>query len=147
MRTILDFIIDWVWQLPQNLLGLCWKYITKNRITSVINNEDIKCVRAVCYLLKRYSGAVTLGKYMFVSERFTNIESVVRHECGHVVQSRMLGPLYLLVIGLPSILHAWMNGYLGCCKSSPDGYYHFYTERWANRIMDRYHITDLQEHN
>lgn len=143
MRTILNFIIDWIWQLPQNLLGLCWKYITKSKITSDINNEDIKCVRAVCYLLKRYSGAVTLGKYMFVSERFTDIKSVVRHECGHVIQSMILGPLYLPVIGLFSILHAAVHN--SVCKGKH--YNHFWTERWADRIMDRYHITDLQEHN
>lgn len=40
----------------------------------------------------------------------------------------------LLAIGLPSLLHAWLNGAIGCCDRHPEGYYHFYTESWADRL-------------
>ena len=41
----------------------------------------------------------------------------------------ILGPLYLLVIGLPSFIHA------ATWKDRPGrDYYAFYTERWADRL-------------
>ena len=40
----------------------------------------------------------------------------------------MLGWLYLIVIGLPSILWAWLGDDDKC-------YYSFYTEFWANDLM------------
>ena len=54
---------------------------------------------------------------------------MVRHEYGHCRQSRILGPFYLLVIGLPSLLWAlwWTPG-------RSVGYYSFYTERLADRL-------------
>lgn len=54
----------------------------------------------------------------------------IQHESGHVKQSKILGPLYLLVIGLPSIVHAAMHRTV--CKNP--NYYHFYTEKWANKL-------------
>lgn len=82
---------------------------------------------AEAYLMKA-GGAVTLGKYVFISHTYRDRGTIIKHECGHVKQSKMLGPLYLIVIGVPSILHAWLNDYIGCCKKHKDGYYHFYTE-------------------
>lgn len=52
----------------------------------------------------------------------------VRHEAvGHVAQSRMLGWLYLVVIGLPSLIWA------AVCQERKK-YYNFYTEKWADRL-------------
>ena len=78
-------------------------------------------------------GAVTLGQYVFISQTYQDQSAVIRHECGHVKQSLILGPLYLIVIGIPSILHAWLNDYIGCDEE--EGYSHFYTEKWADKLM------------
>ena len=127
MNKIVKFITDWIWQLPQNLLGVLWKLIKKYNITIFISNEDIESVEANAYLING-KGGVTLGKYIFISQTYTDQTHVIRHECGHVKQSKILGPLYLIVIGIPSILHAWLNNYIGCCEKHEEGYYHFYTE-------------------
>ena len=96
MRKVL-LILLWIWQLPQNLLGLAFM--------------------------------------LFLRPLSSRDEKTIRHEgIGHPRQSRMLGPLYLLVIGLPSLLHAAFNGVLNCCDRHPEGYYHFYTEKWADRL-------------
>ena len=117
-------IVLCIWQLPQNLLGLLLMLIlqgeTRHRLGSIR-----------FYYLKTFPGGVTLGEYIFVGIKQ---DLTVRHEFGHVMQSRYLGPLYLLVIGLPSLLHAWLNGAIGCCDRHPEGYYHFYTESWADRL-------------
>lgn len=45
------------------------------------------------------------------------------HEFGHTWQSRLLGPLYLLIVGLPSLISA---------ATAPASHSNFYTEKWAD---------------
>lgn len=56
----------------------------------------------------------------------------MEHEYGHTIQSLILGPLYLIIIGIPSTL--W--GFLPCCnvkrKAKSISYFSFFTEKWAN---------------
>ena len=125
-------ILYWIWQLPQNLLGVLWRNIKKDSIIIDISNNDIKSVGAKAYLIKA-GGAITLGKYMFISQTYRDQSITIKHECGHVKQSKMFGPLYLIVIGVPSILHRWLNDYIGCDEES--GYSHFYTEKCADKLM------------
>lgn len=107
-----------LWQLPQNLLGWivynCYKGY--NICTKETCGEYVKCK-----LSTKMKGGITIGEYIIVSH-----QDILKHELGHVKQSRMLGPLYLLVIGLPSLLHAAFHN----CKD----YYHFYTEKWAEKL-------------
>lgn len=88
------------------------------------------------------SGGISLGKYSVISDYYirkckTDNEildlDVTKHEAlGHGTQSRILGPLYLLVIGLPSIIWAWMYG--AVIPYTKNGYYRFYTEKWADKL-------------
>jgi len=121
MKTIARILL-WIWQLPQNLVGLamrlCMGGLLRQRYGGV-----------TYWYKKGFPGGVTLGEHIFVG---TKAKRTVMHEHGHVRQSRMLGPLYLLVIGLPSLIWAWLYGTL--IKTSPNGYYKFYTERWADRL-------------
>ena len=125
----------WLWQLPQNLCGIIYRSISEDNRICVIENNDSRSVGAKVYLQKA-NGGISLGKYIFINQDYLDEEIVIKHECGHVKQSKILGPLYLLVIGIPSILHAWLNNYIGCCwKNGEYNYYHFYTEKWANKLM------------
>jgi len=125
----------WLWQLPQNLCGIIYRSISEDNRISVVETYDSRSVGAKVYLQKA-NGGISLGKYIFINQDYIDEEIVIKHECGHVKQSKILGPLYLLVIGIPSILHAWLNNYIGCCwKNGEYNYYHFYTEKWANKLM------------
>jgi hypothetical protein len=114
---------QWTWGLPQTLLG------------------------AVIYLIcrdcphDRYRGTIatywknkgSLGVVMFLFLG-SNDPQVRVHEYGHAVQSMILGPLFLPVMGLPSIL--WCN--LPPCrrlrKEKGVSYYSFYPEKSANHL-------------
>lgn len=134
MKDTKKFLL-WLWQFPQNLCGVFYREINKNNRIAVVENDDSRSVDAKVYLQK-HSGGVTLGDYIFICQDYTDKEIVIKHECGHVKQSRILGPLYLFVIGIPSILHAWLNEFIGCCwKDGVYNYYHVYTEKWANKLM------------
>ena len=110
----------YLWQLPQNLVGLLLLFVLKGETRHRIENIRF-------YFLKSFPGGITLGEYIIVG---TQQQFTVRHEFGHVRQSRMLGWLYLLVIGLPSALWAWLGDMLAPNKS----YYWFYTEKWADQL-------------
>lgn len=78
---------------------------------------------------KRMSGGISLGNFIFLSPYCAQKETTIAHEYGHVKQSHILGWLYLIIIGLPSIL--WAGIYRGLGYNN---YYVFYTEAWANKI-------------
>lgn len=60
------------------------------------------------------------------------------HEYGHTVQSLILGPLYLPIIGIPSAI--WLNTprFSQRRRDAQSSYYAFFTERWANRLGERF---------
>ena len=120
--NILKKCLLYLWELPQNLVGLLLLLFiqgeTKHRL------GDIRFFYA-----KKFPGGITLGEYIIVG---TKQELTVRHEFGHVLQSRYLGPLYLLVIGLPSLI--WAGLYGSVIEETHNGYYMFYTEKWADKL-------------
>lgn len=123
------FIKLWLylWQLPQNLLGLAYLLLFSNSQKRFYD-------RFHYYYDYSMRGSVTLGEYIFTGSKAS---STLRHEYGHVIQSRILGPLYLIIIGLPSILHAAIKNE-HCCDHYSEGYYHFFTEKWAQKLSKKY---------
>lgn len=80
-------------------------------------------------------GAITLGNYVFVGLN-SEYRKTVKHELGHTIQSKILGPLYLIVIGIPSIIYCGLRRLLSSLRRKD--YYNFYTERWANSLSEKY---------
>lgn len=129
-------ILMYLWQLPQNLIGLLLVWFYKPTRKHILENG------VIVYYSSTFPGGISLGKYCIVRMyhyRKDINESLkrdtVRHEAiGHTQQSRWFGPLYLLVIGIPSITWAWLYG--SVIKETPNGYFKFYTEKWADKIAN-----------
>ena len=123
---IILFPILFIWQLPQNLVAL----------GILLFSKEIGKIgfRHYCLVLKaklpKGAGGISLGNFAIISPDCAFDERIIRHEAdGHTVDSKIFGPLYLIVIGLPSALHlVWYNRH-GTGKN----YHDFYTERWADR--------------
>ena len=116
-------IINWTWCLPQTLLGLIWFIYIK---LSKNYYKSYKYKNAYLTEYIRMTNGVSLGYFIFSS----GLDTTTRHEYGHYKQSLMLGPLYLLVIGLPSIMWAIVHSNFNLSKS----YHSFYTEKWADKL-------------
>lgn len=112
--------ILYIWQLPQNLIALLFLLYLQNE-----QKHELKGIKF--YYSEKFPGGISLGEYIIVG---TENYSTVKHEYGHVLQSRILGPLYLFVIGIPSLLHAGLHN----CENFDKRYFHFYTERWADKL-------------
>lgn len=127
-------LLWYLWQLPQNLCGLIYKFICKGKIVY----HDLASDNGASIFLKSGRGSVTLGKYVFIYSEDRELQETIIHELGHVKQSKILGPLYLLVIGIPSIVHCWYNDFVDCCwKDGRYHYEHFFTESWAEKLMEK----------
>lgn len=108
----------YLWCLPQNCLGLLLRLI--------YNGNDSAYEDAIVRRSTKFPGGISLGRYIIVNQ-WSSKKSVM-HKYGHCIQSRYLGWLYLLVIGLPSLIHAWL------CPCKKHSYYDFYTEKWADKL-------------
>lgn len=125
----------YLWQLPQNLLGL----ILKMFYHSTLKHNWWQWDGVDITISKNFRGGISLGNYIIVSES-NNTYGVILHEYGHHLQSKMLGPLYLIIVGLPSILH---NMFCDCSKHNHN-YYDVYPEKWANNLGAKYIINKLK---
>lgn len=119
--------IKWLWQLPQNLLAISLESLLcqyANRGDVIDGNQIIYC--------KLLPASCSLGDYLFISKNSNSV--TILHENGHSKQSTILGPMYLIVIGIPSLLHNII--YRICRKLDIKwNYYNFYTEKWANKLV------------
>ncbi len=127
-----------IWGLPQTLLGLVLFLIHRRA-----PHRDYHGAIVTTWSLK---SSVSLGMFVFVTDEpyfyeklkddYTKEDLAARllvHEYGHTIQSLILGPLYLIVMGIPSTL--W--GFLPCCarkRRNGVSYFSFFTEAWANRL-------------
>ena len=108
-----------IWQLPQNMIG----FLLSRRARRIVQADG------TVFYLWQGPGSVSLGEYIIVSS-----PSTLGHELGHRRQSRILGPLYLPLIGLPSLVWCILHTYTPLRRLD---YYGFYTEAWAERIRVR----------
>lgn len=121
MKTI-KTIAMYLWQLPQNLLGLL--------LLLIVKPEKKEMCGYTYYHKSSFNGGISLGDYIIVCR---DDAKIVMHEYGHCIQSKMLGWLYLIVIGLPSLVWATLYGWI-IPPYERNGYYKFYTEKWADKL-------------
>ena len=102
MSAIINMVLV-LWELPQNMLGVANLLLHASR-----GSDHGSLIRTQPDVHQGQSGAVSLGFFIFWSdtgsERFRLDVGNKLHEYGHSVQSRMFGPFYLLVVGIPSVV-------------------------------------------
>ena len=115
-------IWQWVWGLPQNLLGL---------ILMLYHRNDRRSTYRGCTVIHwAGSGSMSLGMFLFLGRGADS--RVMVHEFGHSIQSLILGPLYLIVIGIPSFLWCNLPSMRQLRREKNVSYYRFYPESNAN---------------
>lgn len=134
LYRIAYYILQWSWGIVQNVIGLA--LFCANAAKRHYNYKG-----AVVTEWNYPRGSVGLGMFIFISVPADGknvtaaaLEKTKRHEYGHTLQSIILGPLFLLVIGLPSLLWCGLPCFVNYRKRKGVSYYKFYTERWANRL-------------
>ena len=123
-----------VWEFPQNLLGM----------GALLYDWSIGFVVQIKFererlMIETKRRAISLGLFVFWtgrSNRWIELdERTKNHEWGHSIQSRMLGPLYLAVVGIPSTLRVlYLVAYRKIKGRRWHGYFDGFPENWADRL-------------
>ena len=124
MRATIPVLVPLViWQLPQLVVGfilsLFWR---EHRQIEAAGFTALRCRTELSFCF-------SLGFYVFAPQCVN--DDILRHEIGHCLQSRYLGPLYLLVVGLPSLV---LFVIARIFKKDPHWYHSRFPENWANRL-------------
>ena len=135
MKLIMKYIrnlILFIWQLPQHIVALIYfGYLVMMCKDLGVDSRYKQAIVIPCVM----RGAITLGNYVFVGLN-SEYKETVKHELGHTIQSKILGPLYLIVIGIPSITYCGLRRLFPSLRKK--NYYNFYTEKWANNLSEKY---------
>ena len=135
MKLIMKYIrnlILFIWQLPQHIVAIIYFGYLVMMCKDLGVDSRYKQATVIPCIMR---GAVTLGDYVFVGLT-SEYRKTVKHELGHTIQSKILGPLYLIVIGIPSITYCGLRRLFPSLRKK--NYYNFYTEKWANNLSKKY---------
>lgn len=119
--------IFFIWELPQNIIGFFVFLIFKMQ-KRISKGEFFKY--RLFFQNNKYG--VSLGFFIF----YYNASGIKSHEYGHTIQSRILGPLYLILVGLPSVIRA--NYYNHHPELTTQQYMGKYPENWATNLGKNY---------
>lgn len=133
MRALVHRAALALWELPQNLLGAAVfgaAWATRN--VARIDREGER------WVIDSPLG-VSLGSFVFYNDRgnryFAPDPLMRRHELGHTFQSRLLGPLYLPLVGVPSVARVVYGiAYREITGARWENYFAGYPESWADRL-------------
>ena len=130
---IFTLLINCTWGIIQSFLGLVLflVFIMKPHFWykgSVVTVD-------AAFKSTKIRGGVALGLFIFttlgIEKEQIASNSLIQHEYGHVIQSALLGPFFLLIVGLPSLI--WARVFASWRKKHNKDYYSFYTESWADK--------------
>ena len=129
LKDILFYTVQWTWGLPVNIVGgIAYLICTK-----ILKRPHSKFGYANIVYLPWNAGGLSMGLFIFIKDRpdvnpWTYNTRI--HEYGHTWQCLLLGPLYYIVIALPSVI--WCNFFDNYRKKNNVSYYKLYCEAWAN---------------
>lgn len=134
MKKFLYYFLQWTWGLPVNIISGVIFLICK-----AMGKKQEKFYNAYITYLDWNQGGLSLGQFIFMKNNHPNKDWTYNtriHEYGHTFQAIILGPLYWLVIGLPSAI--WCNCFEKWRRKNNVSYYVFYPEKWANYLGQKH---------
>lgn len=129
LKDFIFYLIQWTWGLPVNLVGgLLFLFFTKIKGCRWQHFGYSKIV-----YVPWKGGGLSMGLFIFIKAQHSNKTWTYNcriHEYGHTWQCLLLGPLYYLVIAVPSVI--WCNCFAGYRKKNNVPYSAVYCEKWAD---------------
>ena len=115
--------LQWTWGFPQTLRGSAVYLVhRKNRHFNY---------KGACVTEWDKNAGLSLGKFVFIPKKETVL---IDHEYGHTLQSLILGPVYLLLVGVPSVIWHRHPRFREKRKKTGKSYYSPVFEKTANRL-------------
>ncbi|MDD3946376.1 MAG: hypothetical protein PHI19_00865 [Clostridia bacterium] len=120
------YLLQFTWGILQNIGGFCL-FLKYRKCKKEFFHGSV-----IVYHNEKWGG-ISMGIFIIMNgTRSENwIYDAKIHEYGHTIQSLILGPLYFLVIGVPSFVWRYLTNNI---IFSDFEYYEFYPEGWANYL-------------
>lgn len=135
VQSVLFYVVQWTWGLPVNVVGgIAYLICTK-----ILKRQHSKFGFSNIVYLPWKSGGLSMGLFIFMKDHHEKEEWIYNtriHEYGHTWQCLLLGPLYYIVVALPSVI--WCNFFEGYRKKNNVSYYKLYCEAWANSFGEMF---------
>ncbi|MCR5761665.1 MAG: hypothetical protein K6F82_06740 [Sphaerochaetaceae bacterium] len=131
LKTFSVILLSATWELPQTISALLFLLIHR---TDFLDKKDRR--RYIHH--NSFYTCFSCGEFIFFRDAymgFASFEKTEKHELGHSIQSRILGPLFLPLIAFPSTvwnLLSRMNNRVG--KWMALNYYNTPWESWADKL-------------
>ena len=130
-------LLLFLWEFPQNLLALILMLYYRI-FCGKLTIKEYKGITYVGVPNRRFG--VSLGAFVLLGTAYLDRDTTIKHEYGHTIQSLWFGPLYLILIGIPSGLgnlydrffHTKEKGWT--VKDSIKWYYNQPWEKWADKL-------------
>ena len=129
------YVVQWTWCLPVNIVGLVAFLIC----TKIKGYKWQKFGYANIVYVPWNQGGLSMGLFIFMRENHPNKEWTYNtriHEYGHTWQCLLLGPLYDIVVAIPSAV--WCNLFAKYREKNNVSYYKLYCESWANSWGEKF---------
>lgn len=135
LTLVIYTILQWTWGLLQNIAGGILFLIQRIKNPKA----ELKYYHgAIITPWKPGKGSMGLGMFIFFGHQGSpETDAVIVHEWGHTVQSVILGPLFLFVIGLPSVVWAYTPRFEKLRKEKNIKYTDAYCEKWASGMGEK----------
>lgn len=124
-------VLLWLWQAPQNIVASIVVFIYgAKKVRSGFDNINVFEVPSATSWM-----GVSLGNNIIYNQSYNSAPHlkslILNHEFGHCKQSVIFGPLYLFIIGIPSVLNVL---YVVSNPNKADTYYKRWPENWADKL-------------
>ena len=135
VRRILFYLLQFSWGIIQNLMGAI--LFLALFVLEPEAKKEFYHGALVFYWKNR--GSLSLGMFIFFGHSYSaEARQIITHEYGHSIQSLLLGPFYLAVIGLPSLLWSALPQLETWRRKNGKDYYWLYCESWANFLGNKF---------
>ncbi len=145
IKDVLFYFVQWTWGLVVNAVG--WLAFTICTKIKGYRWQHFGYAKIVYVPWK--GGGLSMGLFIFMKDQHPSREWTYNcriHEYGHTWQCLLLGPLYYIVIALPSVI--WCNCFANYRKKNNVPYSKLYCEAWANAWGQKFsHLKQTENHN
>lgn len=131
----LYYILTFTWGILSNILGALVVLFFVPIFKATVETRYGRWV----FVGGKYWGGLSLGNFVFLSSDAAKDTFIISHEIGHSLQNILWGPLFLFVIGLPSMVRYWLIdwGWIKV-KDYDDIWFEGQATEWGKQCVDAY---------
>jgi len=134
VNHIVYWILQWTWGIIQNIIGAIIWLVVK----FTVRNGKTIMYRGAFLTPWKLKSSLGIGMFIFLGNWDSEYSrKVMVHEYGHTLQSIIVGPLFLFVIGIPSLIWAGVPVFENMRRRGRFSYFDPYFENWANRLGEK----------